>query len=317
MSFIGIDVSAAQLDWASAPSATGAPGATGRAANDAAGIAALVATLQAQRPTLVVVEATGRYHQPVAVALVAVGIAVAIVNPRQVRDFARSVGQLAKTDRLDAAVLARFAAAVRPTPRPLPDAATQALAALVDRRRQLVDMLVAERNRQAVAPRAVRPSLTAHIRWLTAAIAATERDLDDGIQASPLWRAQEDLLRSVPGVGPQLARTLLALVPELGTLNRRTVAALIGVAPHARESGGWRGARAIWGGRAGVRQVLYMAALAATRCNPVLRATYQRLCAAGKPKKVALVACMRRLLVILNQLLKTQQRWRATSPTTA
>lgn len=308
--YAGIDVSKAQLDWATEA------GAEAAVANDAVGIAALVATCQARGVTLVVVEATGVYHRAVAAALAAAGVPVAVVNPRQVRDFARSTGQLAKTDRLDAAVLVRFAAAVRPVPRPLPDAATQTLAALVERRQQLVAMLVQEKNRVAIAPRAVRGSLTRHIRWLETAIAATDRELETTLQQSPVWQAHEDLLRSIPGVGPQLARTLLAHVPELGTLTRRQVASLVGVAPHARESGTWRGARACWGGRARVRAVLYMASVAAIRRNPVCRALYTRLKAAGKASKVALTACMRRLVVLCNHLLKTGQRWQA-PPATA
>jgi transposase len=308
--FAGIDVSKAQLDWATAQ------GAEAPVANDAPGIATLVAACQARGVTLVVVEATGVYHTPVATALAAAGVPVAVVNPRQVRDFARSTGQLAKTDRLDAAVLVRFAAAVRPDARPLPDEATQTLAALVERRQQLVAMRVQEQNRRGVAPRAVRAGIDQHLRWLEAAITAADQDLDQWLQTSPCWRAHEDLLRSIPGVGPQLARTLLAHVPELGTLTRRTVASLVGVAPHARESGTWRGPRSCWGGRARVRAVLYMAAVTAIRCNPVLRAGYQRLVAAGKAKKVALVAVMRRLLVLCNHLLKTGQRWQA-PPATA
>lgn len=309
--YVGIDVSSTQLDWATSA------GAEAPVANDAAGIAALVTRVTTLAPTLVVLEATGTYHREVTAALAQAGVPVAVVNPRQVRDFAKSVGQLAKTDRLDAAVLVRFGEAVRPTPRPLPDTLTQVLTALVERRRQLLEMLVAEGNRQKIAPAPVQPSLTKHIRWLEAALADTERDLDHWIEQSPLWRAQEDLLRSIPGVGPTLARTLLATVPELGTLSRREVASLVGVAPHARESGRWRGSRACWGGRARVRAVLYMATVSATRCNPVLRALYQRLKAAGKASKVALVACMRRLVVLCNHLLKTQQRWQAPVPATA
>ena len=308
--FAGIDVSKAQLDWATPQ------GAEPPVANDAAGIAALVAACQARGVTLVVVEATGVYHTPVATALAAAGVPVAVVNPRQVRDFARSTGQLAKTDRLDAAVLVRFAAAVQPEARPLPDDATQTLAALVERRQQLVAMRVQEQNRRSVAPRAVRAGIDQHLRWLEAAIAAADKDLDQWLQTSPCWRAHEDLLRSIPGVGPQLARTLLAHVPELGTLTRREVASLVGVAPHARESGTWRGPRSCWGGRARVRAVLYMATVTAVRCNAAIRAVYARLVAAGKPKKVALVACMRRLLVLCNHLLKTGQRWQA-PPATA
>lgn len=303
--FAGIDVSKARLDWATE---TGPERAV---ANDDAGIATLVARCQACGVTLVVLEATGPYHVPVATALAAASVPVAVVNPRHVREFARSTGRLAKTDRLDAAVLVRFAAAVRPAARPLPDDATRALAALVERRQQLVAMRVQEQNRRGVAPRAVHANLDAHLAWLTAAIDATDADLTTWLEASPCWRADEALLRTIPGVGPQLARTLLAHVPELGTLSRRAVASLVGVAPHARESGTWRGPRSCWGGRARVRAVLYMAAVTASRHNPVLRALYARLRAAGKPAKVALVACMRRLLVLCNHLRKTQQRWQA------
>jgi transposase len=234
---------------------------------------------------------------------------VVVVNPRQVRDFAKATGQLAKTDTLDAAVLAHFAAAVRPPVRPLPDAATQGLAALVTRRRQLVGMLTAERNRLSAAPNVLHPELQAHIRWLERRITTLDTDLDQAIRTSPLWRAQDDLLRSAPGVGPVVARTLLAQLPELGTLSHKTIAALVGVAPLNRDSGLCRGRRQVWGGRAAVRAVLYMGTLAAVRFNPVLRAFYQRLRAAGKLPKVALTACMHKLLTILNAMLKHQRRW--------
>lgn len=305
MIYVGIDVSKAQLDVATSDE-------TQRTVpNTAAGISALVTELKAATPALIVLEATGVYHQAVTAALVLAELAVAVVNPRQVRDFARSQGQHAKTDRLDARLLARFAAQVQPVPRPLPAAETQELAALVDRRRQLVDMLVAEKNRRAIARPSVRPSVEAHIAYLTEAVADADADLDAWIAGSPAWRAQETLLRSVPGVGPHLARTLLALLPELGQLSRREIAALVGVAPFAQESGRWRGQRRCWGGRAAVRAVLYMATVSATRCNPVLRALYRRLRAAGKPAKLALTACMRRLLCILNAIVKTQQPWSA------
>ena len=307
MRYVGIDVSKAQLDVATSD------GTRRTVPNTAAGITALVAELTTQAPALIVLEATGVYHQAVTAALVLAELVVAVVNPRQVRDFARSQGQHAKTDRLDAALLARFAARVQPVPRPLPATETQELAALVDRRRQLVEMLVAEKNRRAIARPSVRPSVEAHIAYLTQALADADADLDAWIAASPVWRAQETLLRSVPGVGPQLARTLLALLPELGQLSRRQIAALVGVAPFAQESGRWRGQRRCWGGRAPVRAVLYMATVSATRWNPVLRALYQRLRAAGKPAKLALTACMRRLLCTLNAMLKTKQPWRAPS----
>lgn len=311
MSYIGIDVSKATLDVARHE------GALQQLPNDAAGIVTLVAELRAVAPTLVVLEATGVYHHSVTAALVAAGVSVAVVNPRQVREFARSTGQLAKTDRLDARLLARFAAVVQPAVRPLPDEATHELAALVDRRRQLVDMLTAEKNRLAIAKRSVRPSVQRHIAYLTKAIGAAEDDLDRWIAQSPAWRAQEDLLRSVPGIGAQTARLLIAELPELGRLSRREIAALVGVAPMARESGRWRGLRHCSGGRSHIRAMLYMAALTATRCNPVIRACYQRLLAAKKPAKLALTACVRRLITIVNAMVKTQQRWQAPALATA
>ena len=244
--------------------------------------------------------------------MAAAALPVVVVNPRQVRDFAaRATGRLAKTDALDAQVLAHFAEAVRPELRPLPDAETQALRDLVARRRQLVAMLVAERQRRRAARAAVRPGIKAHIAWLQQALAQLDDQLQTSVQLSPHWRAHDQLLRSVPGVGPQLARTLLAQLPELGRLDRRRIAALVGVAPYNRDSGQWRGSRSIWGGRASVRAALYMSALVASRHNPVIRDFYQRLLARGKPKKSALTACMRKLLVILNAILKTNTPWQA------
>lgn len=247
-------------------------------------------------------------------ALAAAGLPIVVANPRQVRDFAKATGQLAKTDDLDADLLALFADRVRPTPRPLPDAVVQQLDALMTRRRQLLDMLTAERNRLEHAGGPIRRSLMEHIRWLERRVAAVDRDLDDTIARSPVWRAKEDLLRSVPGVGPVVSRTLLATVPELGHLNRKQIAALVGVAPLARDSGTLRGKRIVWGGRAPVRAVLYMGTLVATRRNPVIRAFYCRLLAAGKAKKLALTACMRKLLTILNALMRTNTTWQQNSP---
>ena len=311
MTYIGIDVSKATLDVAVHE------GTRSQVANDGAGIATLVAHLGTASPTLIVLEATGVYHHSVTAALVAAQLPVAVVNPRQVRDFARSTGRLAKTDRLDAQLLARFAADVHPTPRPVPDEATYELIALVDRRRQLLDMLTAERNRLAIARRSVKPSVTRHITFLEKAIASAEDDLDRWIQQSPVWRAQEDLLVSVPGIGAQTARLLIAELPELGRLSRREIAALVGVAPMARESGRWHGARHCVGGRAHVRTMLYMATLSAVRFNPVIRACYERLLAANKPKKLAHIACLRHLITILNAMVKTQQRWQAPALATA
>lgn len=303
--YVGIDVSAAILDVAVHE------GSVSQVRNEASGIAELIGVLQEAAPTLIVLEATGAYHRNVTSALVTAGLPVAVVNPRQVRDFARSTGQLAKTDRLDAVLLARFAAVVRPTPRPVPSEATLELAALLERRRQLVEMLTAEKNRLAVARKPVRPSVQQIIRALEKALSSADEEIDRWIRQSPVWRAQEELLRSVPGVGPQTARLLIAALPELGRLTRREIAALVGVAPLACDSGTLRGRRRCWGGRSHVRAVLYMAALAAARFNPVLRSFYRRLRAAGKPVKVALTACMRRLITILNAMVKTQQHWHA------
>jgi transposase len=243
-------------------------------------------------------------------ALAAEGLPVAVVNPRQVRDFARATGTLAKTDRIDASILARFAEAIRPAPKPLPDEEIRALQGLLARRKQLVGMLTAENNRLPTASKPVAKRIAAHIRWLQKELSRTDRDLEEAIKSSPTLGENEALLRSVPGVGPVLARTLLAQVPELGTLTHKRVAALVGVAPLNRDSGTLRGRRSVWGGRAEVRAALYMGALVAARRNPVVREFYERLLAAGKPKKVALVACMRKLLSILNAVLKHRTPWR-------
>ena len=304
--YVGIDVSKHWLDVGIRPA-----GRAERLANDEAGIEAVVVQLGAVAPERIVLEASGGLELPLVAALAAAALPVVVVNPRQVRDFARATGRLAKTDALDAQVLAHFAEAVRPELRPLPDAETQALRDLVARRRQLLGMLVAERQRRRAARAAVRPGIEAHIAWLQQARAQLDDQLQTSVQLSPHWRAQDQLLRSVPGVGPQLARTLLAQLPELGQLDRRRIAALVGVAPYNRDSGQWRGQRSIWGGRASVRAALYMSALVASRHNPVIRDFYQRLLARGKPKKSALTACMRKLLVILNAILKTNTPWQA------
>lgn len=302
--YVGIDVAKAALDVAVSPTAE-----RWSLAYTEREVAGLVSRLTGLHPALVVLEATGGLEGPLVGALAAAGLPVVVVNPRQVRDFAKATGTLAKTDALDAAVLAHFAAAVRPTPRPLPDAATQTLAALVTRRRQLVEMLTAERNRLGSAPRVLRAEIQAHITWLTRRLARLDTDLGQAIRTSPVWRVQDDLLRSVPGVGPVLSATLLASLPELGTLNRKAIAALVGVAPLNRDSGTRQGRRRVSGGRAAVRAVLYMGTLVAVRHNPVLRAFYQRLRAAGKLPKVALTACMRKLLTILNAMLNHQTPW--------
>ena len=301
--FAGIDVSKAQLDMALRPE--------GRfsASNDEAGFAQILERLKAAPPTLVVLEATGGLEIPITGVLAAAGVLVVVVNPRQVRDFAKATGKLAKTDALDAQVLAHFAEVLRP----LPDAQTQALAALLARRRQLVEMLTAEKNRLSSAHTPVRKSLRTHIAWLECELRHTDRDLAHAIRESPVWREKDDLLQRVPGIGPVGTSTLLANLPELGTLTGKQIAALVGVAPLNRDSGTWRGKRTVWGGRAQVRAILYMSALTATRFNPVIRVFYQRLCAAGKAKKVALTAGMRKLLILLNAMMKHRTRWAQTT----
>ena len=306
--FIGIDVSKARLDVADAAGDSG-----WSVANDEPGIKVLVQRLRALEPTLVVLEATGGLQIPAVAALELAGLPVAVINPRQGREFAKAAGRLAKTDRIDAAMLARFGQALRPEPRPLQPVQAQALEALVGRRRQLLAMLIAERNRLARAPQALHKDLKAHIRWLEKRLRDIDTDLSKAVKASPAWRARDALLRSAPGVGPVLSVSLVAQLPELGTLNRRQIAALVGVAPFNCDSGTYRGARHVWGGRASLRAVLYMSTLAAVRCNPILRAFYQRLRAAGKAPKVALTACMRKLLTILNAMVRTGTPWQEKS----
>jgi transposase len=280
--------------------------------NDPAGTQTLLARLAKERPALVILEATGGFERPVAAALAAAGLPIAVVNPRQARDFARATGRLAKTDRIDAQMLARFAQAVRPAPRPVSEEEAQALAEITAHRRQVVGMLTAEKNRLGAATtKPVRKRLQAHVRWLEKELSRTDRDLEEAISKSPTWRENEELLRSVPGVGPVLARTLLAELPELGSLPPKQLAALVGVAPLNRDSGAFRGRRAVWGGRATVRAALYMGALVATRHNPQIKEFYERLLSAGKPRKVALVACMRKLLIILNAMLKNHTPWKS------
>jgi transposase len=303
--YVGIDVAKATLDVA-----LGSDGEVVQVENSEAGIARLLERLGELAPTLVVLEATGGYESVVAGAIVGRGIPVAVVNPRQVRDFAKATGVLAKTDRIDARVLARFAEAVRPEPRPLPTAEAKELDEYLGRRRQLVDMLTMEKNRQSIATtERMKKSLKKHVDWLEEALRRANDDIDKAIRNSPAWREQEDLLRSVPGIGPVSARTMLAELPELGQLNRKKIAALVGVAPLNRDSGTLQGGRTCWGGRASVRQVLYMAALSAVRCNPIIRRTYVALRARGKKHKVALVACMRKLLTILTAMVRDQRRW--------
>jgi transposase len=303
--FVGVDVSKPRLDIAVRPS-----GEQWSVGNDPVGLAQFVERLATGPCSLVVCEATGGLERALVAALSVAGVPVAVVNARQVRAFAQAIGRLAKTDRLDAAVLARFAEAVRPAPRPLPDPDRQGLEALVVRRRQLVEMRTMERNRRARVEPRFRGQLEEHLAWLDRQLDQLDREVDDLLRRSPIWRAQDDLLRSAKGVGPVLSATLLARLPELGRLDHRAIAALVGVAPFNRDSGRAQGKRAIWGGRGPVRAALYMATLSATRSNPVLRAFYRRLLQAGKPKKVALIACARRFLVILNAMLRDGQAWR-------
>ena len=302
--FVGIDVSKAQVDVAVRPT-----GKRWTLPYDQTGIEGLIPQIVYLEPALVLLEATGGLELPLVAALVAAALPVVVVNPRQVRDFAKATGTLAKTDTLDAGVLAHFADAVRPEVRPLKDAETQVLNSLTARRRQVMTMLVSEKNRLGTALGAVSPRIEAHIAWLEQELSDLDKGLRQTLRRSPVWREKDDLLRTVPGVGEQLSLTLLANLPELGTLNRRQIAALVGVAPYNRDSGTLRGKRAVWGGRSRVRAVLYMGALVASRHNPAIRDFYQRLLAAGKPKKVALVASMRKLLVILNGMLKHGSPW--------
>ncbi len=302
--FVGIDVSKAQLDVAVRPT-----GKRWTLPYDQTGIEGLIPQIVDLEPALVLLEATGGLELPLVAALAAAALPVVVVNPRQVRDFAKATGTLAKTDTLDAGVLAHFADAVRPEVRPLKDAETQVLNSLTARRRQVMTMLVSEKNRLGAAIGAVSPRIEAHIAWLEQELSDLDKGLRQTLRRSPVWREKDDLLRTVPGVGEQISLTLLANLPELGTLNRRQIAALVGVAPYNRDSGALRGKRAVWGGRSRVRAVLYMGALVASRHNPAIRDFYQRLLAAGKPKKVALVASMRKLLVILNGMLKHGSPW--------
>jgi transposase len=307
--FVGLDISKSQIEGVARPG--DAPLCVPHTED---GIATLVSQLRALKPTLIVLEATGGYEVAVATALGLATLPVAIVNPRQVRDFAKALGRLAKTDAIDAQVIALFAERVRPEPRPLPDEAHQELAAIIARRRQLVEMLVAERNRLALARQAVRADLRQHIRWLERRLGDIDDQIASLIRQSPLWRAQDNLLRSVPGVGPVTASALLVGLPELGRISRRQIAALVGCAPLNHDSGRWRGQRVTWGGRATIRGVLYMATLVATRWNPTIRAFYRRLRDAGKAPRVAVIAAMRKLLTILNAIVKNQTPWRALAP---
>jgi transposase len=302
---VGIDVAKDHLDVHLRPTDEAF-----RVTHDDAGLATLLARLRTVRPTIVVLEASGGYEVPVAAALASAGLPVAVVNPRQIRDYARALGQLAKTDRLDARVIALFAEAVRPQARPVPDAQAQALGELIARRRQLVDMLTAEQNRRRLLrDRRLQRHVDAHLTWLEEALRRLDHDLTTLVRSTPAWRETDDLLRSARGIGPVTACTLIADLPELGHLDRRRIAALVGLAPIARDSGVFRGRRMIAGGRPHIRRVLYMATLAAIKHNPVIRAFHQRLVAAGRPSKVAITAAMRKLLTILNAMLRARRPW--------
>ena len=305
--FVGIDVAKATLDVHVEPPSAQVPA---HLAYEDEGVKALCVALTKLEPTLIVMEATGGLETRLACELTACGLSVAVVNPRQARDFARATGELSKTDRIDARMLCAFARAVRPQARPLKDAATRELAELLGRRRQLVDMRAQEATRLAsTASKSMRKSLTQHIAWLDKRIAESDGDLAGRLRKSAVWAAKDDLLQSTPGVGKVLSLTMLALCPELGRLNRRQSAKLIGVAPLANDSGKFKGKRRIWGGRADVRSVLYMGAITAMRHNPAVRELATRLKAAGKPPKVVITACMRKLLTIMNAILKNNTPW--------
>lgn len=302
--FVGIDVSKDELEVGSVPQSSRL-----RVTRDDAGLVQLVEQLKALGPSLVVLEASGGYEMPVVMALAGAGLPCVVVNARQVRDFAKASGKLAKTDRIDAQVIAEFAQAIRPQVRALPDEAAAHLIALVARRRQLVEMLTAEQNRLALSHAVVREDLKQNIEWLKRRLRDLDGELARAVRESPLWRENDKLLQQVPGVGRVVSAVLLALLPELGRLSPKKIAALVGVCPFNRDSGRWSGKRSIFGGRAGVRTVLYMAIVSAIRWNPLIKAFYQRLVAAGKPKKLAMTACMRKLLIILNAMMRDRAGW--------
>lgn len=303
--FVGIDVSKQWLDVAvhNRPE-------TWRESNEPKGWLALVKRLKKLKPSLVVLEATGGFEMLVTAELHHAHLPVVVMNAKRVRDFARATGRLAKTDKLDAQVIAHFAAAVRPALRPLPSEEEEQLTALLTRRRQLVDMRTVEQNRLTTVRASMRSQIEEHIQWLSQRLAELDTEIDDFIRHSPTWQANDDLLQSTPGIGRVASSTLLAMLPELGQLNRQEIAALAGLAPLNKDSGKKQGRRRIFGGRASVRSVLYMATLSATRCNPIIKDFYTRLVKRGKDKKVALTACMRKLLVILNAMMRTRQPWR-------
>jgi transposase len=303
--FVGIDVSKAWLDIAVHERET-----CWRAGNNEQGIADLVVELRKLAPALVLLEATGGFEMLLVAEMANAGLPVVVSNPRRVRAFARSTGRLAKTDKLDAKLLAHFAAAVRPPVRTLPSEEEEQLTGLLTRRRQIVDMLTVEKNRLHTVRPALRSDIEEHITWLQEKLSKLDEEIDQFVQATPLWKEKDAILRSVPGVGRVTSSTLLGMLPELGKLNRQQIAALVGVAPVNKDSGRKQGKRRVYGGRADVRSVLYMAALAAKKYNPVIKKFYERLIKQGKEKKVALTACMRKLLVILNVMMRTNEPWR-------
>ena len=308
--FVGIDVSEKQLEVAElAEGAELTEAKVWATANEQSAIEALVTCVLAISPKLIVLEATGRLEMAAAGAMAAANLPVRIVNPRWVKNFGRAAGIVAKTDKIDARVIAWFADRMRPEPRPLKDEQTQELEALLTRRRQVVDMLTAEKNRLRRAQRPISDSIRTHILWLEQSLKEVDKNLNNSIKNSPVWCEKDEIIQSVPGVGPVLSMTLLAELPELGALNRKKIAALVGVAPFNCDSGAFKGTRRIWGGRAAVRTVLYMATLAAIRCNPIIRAFRKRLIEAGKKKKVAITACMRKLLTILNSMVCNRTVW--------
>lgn len=310
--FVGIDVSKARLDvhWVQA-------GRSESFVHDAAGVEGLLRALRSAPAQLIVLEASGGLQRGLVASLMAAGMTPAVVNPRQVRDFAKASGRLAKTDRIDAQVLAHFAQVIKPVQRPLPDTAAQDFADQLTRRRQLVEMLAMEKTRLKQAPKLVRRDIKKHIEYLENCVRASEGGLRQAVEASPVWQAQRDLLGEVKGIGEITVMTLLAALPELGRLDRKKIAALVGLAPFNRDSGTLRGKRTVWGGRAMVRHALYMATLTAVRCNPLIKTFYTRLRSNGKVAKVALVACMRKLLTILNAMLRDGRKWRPPTITTA
>jgi len=302
--YVGIDVSKERLDVHVRGS-----GEAFAVARDGEGLAALVERLRGLAPSLVAIEATGGFEAVVAAAVGGAGLPLAVVNPAQVRHYAQALGRRAKTDKVDAEIIARFAEATRPEPRPLPDEETRLLAELVTRRRQIIGMMTAERQRAGRLPKRLQKSCERVIRMLERELASLDQDIDTTVRGSPVWREKEDLLASVPGVGSITARTLLAELPQLGTLDRRSIASLVGLAPFTRQSGQWRGEAHIAGGRPHVRAALFLATMAAVRHNPTIRAFRQRLLDAGKPKMVAMIACARKLLTILNAIARDQKPW--------